>query len=191
MIKKLPIFLTMVLWPVLIFPQFIPEKGEKNRIEDADISEISVRERFFAGGFIGLQFGNSTMIGINTHVGFRLTNRLSAGVGGTYQYINDRWLGQSLSSHTYGGGVFARFRVIDRLFVHAEQEWLSLMSSIHVSGPDNRQRISEDNFLLGPGYGLPLSEKVRLNLLLLYNFNKDSQVYFNNPFFRVGVDIYL
>jgi len=189
MMKKVSIILIMVFWPVFVFPQFIPREKEKN--EDPDISELSVRERFFVGGFLGLQFGDFTMVGVNTHAGFRITNRLSAGIGGTYQYINDRWLGQSLSSHTYGGGVFARFRVFDQLFVHAEQEWLNLMSRPDNSGPETRQRISEDNFLLGPGYGLRLSEKVRLNLLVLYNFNKDSQVYFTNPFFRVGVDIYL
>ncbi len=174
-------------WPMLVFPQF----GQREAESEPDVRELSVRERIFVGGFVGLQLGNYTSVGINAHAGYRITNRLSAGFGGVYQFANDRWLGESFTSHMYGGGLFARFRVFDQLFIHAEHEWLSLISRIDLSGPDNRQRISEENLLLGLGYGLRMSERVRLNLLLLYNFNEETQVYFNNPFFRVGIDVYL
>lgn len=183
--RKLYVVLLMLLWPVFAFPQF----GERE--SDPDVGELSARERVFIGGFIGLQFGTFTSVSVNAHAGFRITNRLSAGMGGAYQFANDRWFGQSYTSHTYGGSLFARFRVFDQFFLHAEHEWLSLLSRLELSEPTERQRVSEQNFLLGPGYGLRMSERVRLNLLLLYNFNEETQVYFNNPFFRVGVDIYL
>ncbi len=185
--RTIIITLFVLCWPLLVFPQF----GQREQESDPDVRELSVRERIFVGGFVGLQVGHFTAVGINAHAGYRLTNRLSAGFGGVYQFANDRWLGESYSSHMYGGGLFARFRVFDQLYVHAEHEWLSLISRIDFSGPGNRQRISEDNFLLGLGYGVRMSERVRLNLLLLYNFNEDTQVYFNNPFFRVGIDVYL
>lgn len=158
---------------------------------DRNVSDMSTRERIFVGGFVGLQLGTFTAINLHLHAGYLITNRLSAGIGGNYQYANDRFMGQSYSSHVVGGSVFARFRVYDHLFLHAEGERLRLQSRLSLIDPDDRPTITENNLLVGPGYGLPLSDRVRINLLLLYNLNENSQVYFNNPFFKVGVDIYL
>ena len=87
--------------------QFFPQESH-----EPDFQELSIRERIFVGGFIGLQFGTQTAINISPLAGFRITERLSAGMGGTYQYFNDRWLGESYVTHVYGGSLFARFRVV-------------------------------------------------------------------------------
>ncbi len=163
--------------------------------EERDVGDLTHRERIFVGGFMGLQVGTYTAISVNLHGGYRITNRLSAGVGGHYQYTNDKWFGESYRSHVYGTNAFARFRVYSHFFMHAEYERLRLDTRAPLPGedfdPDDRARITEENYLLGAGYGLPLSDRVRINLLLLYNFNQDSQAHFDNPFFRVGVDVYL
>ncbi len=159
--------------------------------EERDVKDMSTRERIFVGGFVGLQFGTFTAVNIHALTGYRITNRLSAGIGGNYQYANDRWFGESFSSHMYGGGVFARFRVISHAFLHTEYERLSLRSRTPGGNNEDRPRVSEDNYFLGAGYGFPASDRVRINFLLLYNFNEDSQAYFDNPFFRVGVDVSL
>lgn len=160
---------------------------------ERDVSELSTRERIFVGGFIGAQFGNISVVSINLHAGYRLTNRLSAGIGGSYQYANYAWFQSASGSHTYGGSVFARYNVYSEFFLHAEAEMLSLQSrlpSFDVLLPD-RQRISESNYLVGAGYGFPVSERIRLNMLLLYNINDGSKAYLDNPFFRIGIDVYL
>ncbi len=164
--------------------------------EEADVRDLSPRERTFVGGFLGLQAGTAyTTISVNLHAGYRLTNRLSAGVAGNYQFMHDRWFGESFSSHTYGGSAFSRFRVYSRFFVHAEYERLRLQSRPSPFDddfdPDDRPTVTEDNYFMGAGYSLPMSDRVRLNLLLLYNFNENSQAYRDNPFFRVGVDVFL
>ncbi len=158
---------------------------------DRDVSEMTNKERIFVGGFVGVQLGTFTAINLHLHVGYLITNRFSAGIGGNYQYANDRFLGQSHSSHVVGGSVFARFRVVDHFFLHSEVERLRLQSRAGLIAPEDRPTITENNVLVGVGYGLPLSDRVRVNLLLLYNLNEKSQVYFDNPFFKVGVDIYL
>ena len=183
--KRIVINCLMLLLPLSAFSQF----GSME--EEADVKELSTRERFFVGGFIGLQFGTYTAVSVNTVAGYRLTNRLSSGIGGTYHYSNDRFGGPSLVSHTYGGSVFSRFRVIDKAFIHAEHEWLSVVSRMDWIEDGEIQRITETNFLLGPGYAIALSPRANLNILLLYNFNENSQVYLDNPFFRVGLDISL
>lgn len=160
--------------------------------DEPDVDDLSPRERIFVGGFVGLQFGTFTSIGLHLHAGYRITNRLSAGIGGNYQYTHDSWGIDTFSSHTYGANVFARLRTISNLFLHAEYEklWLESRSQFPTADED-RPSISENNFLLGAGYALHLSHRLRLNLLLLYNFNEDSQAYMDNPFFRVGVDVSL
>lgn len=159
--------------------------------EEPDVREMKVRERIFVGGFIGLQLGTQTAVNISPLVGYRISNRLSAGVGGTYQYYNDRFFGQSRSTHLYGYSAFARFRVIPRAFLHAEYERISLQSRVDQLGPEFGARVWEENFLLGAGYRQPLSDRVNFNLMLLYNFNTKSSVYYQNPIFRFGIDVSL
>lgn len=165
------------------------------RAEDVDVRDMSTRERIFVGGFLGLQAGTFTAISLHLHGGYLITNRLSAGVGGNYQYTREAWFGTSYSTHFYGANVFSRFQIISGFFLHGEYERIRLQSRIPVFDPDfdpdDRRSITEDNYFLGAGYGLPLSDRARINILLLYNFNQNSQAYLDNPFFRVGVDIFL
>lgn len=197
-------FIVCMAFPFLLHAQIL--EGDQ---QEKDVKDMSTPERIFVGGFLGLQFGSFTAINVNLHGGYRLTNRLSAGIGGMYQYSNDRWFNQSVVSHVYGGSVFARFRVVYQAFIHAEHEWLSVQSRAYLGSgmpgsgsqgipaqpgefdPENRPRSTERNFLLGPGYAFRVGPRVTLNILALYNFNQSSAVYFDNPFFRAGVDISL
>ncbi len=163
--------------------------------DETPVSDLGHRERLFVGGFLGLQFGTLTSVSVNLHAGYRLTNRLSAGMGGSYQFASDTWFGESYTSHVFGGSTFARFRVYNNVFLHAEFERLRLQSRLPPLNPDfdpdDRRSITENNYFAGAGYGFPVSDRIRLNLLLLYNFNENSQAYYDNPFLRVGVDVYL
>ncbi len=159
--------------------------------QNRSVRDMSPSERIFVGGFLGLQIGTFTAISIHLHGGYRITDRFSAGLGGNYQYTRDSFWGESLSSHVYGSNVFARFDVVANFFVHGEYERIQVRSYRSLTNPGERTTLIEDNYFLGLGYGLQASGRVRLNLLMLYNFNDESRVYLDNPFFRVGVDIFL
>jgi hypothetical protein len=200
---------TIMIGLLLVFPLCMQAQILEGETQEKDVKEMSTPERIFVGGFLGLQFGSFTAINVNLHGGYRITNRLSAGLGGMYQYSNDRWFNQSVVSHVYGGSVFARFRVVYQAFIHAEHEWLSVQSRGYLGeglpgtgfqflpgengtfDPDNRTRSTEKNILLGPGYSFRVGPRVTLNILALYNFNTSSAVYFDNPFFRAGIDVSL
>ena len=178
-----------ILFPVILL---IASPLFGQAAQERDVKEMKVRERIFVGGFIGLQFGTQTAINISPLAGYRITNRLSAGIGGTYQYYNDRLIpGQFNITHVYGYSFFTRFRIIPRAFLHAEYEKLNL-SSTRV-GPEFSPgtRIWEENYFLGGGYRQPLSDRVSLNIMLLYNFNKETNAYYQNPIFRFGIDVAL
>jgi len=191
--KKLlfvPVFL--MLLPLTLYGQIL---DGPQRDEEADVRDLSTRERLFVGGFVGLQFGTFTAVSLNMHAGYRLTNRISAGLGGMYQYSHERWFGDPIHSHVYGGSLFARLRVVSQAFIHAEHEWLSVQSRSFVegAGPEarDRARTTERNMLLGAGYGFRMGPRVRLNVMVLYNFNEASAVYYDNPFFKAGIDVSL
>jgi hypothetical protein len=183
MTKGLFIILSIIL---LAIPQLKAQAEE-----EPNVREMKVRERIFVGGFIGLQLGTQTAVNISPLVGYLITNRFSAGLGGTYQYYNDRFFGQSRTTHLYGYSAFARFRVIPRAFIHAEYERISLQSRVDQIGSEFGARVWEENIFLGGGYRQPLSDRVTFNLMLLYNFNTKSSVYYQNPIFRFGIDVSL
>ncbi|HSV88584.1 MAG TPA: hypothetical protein VLH61_08075 [Bacteroidales bacterium] len=176
---------------LFLFAILITSGLRANEVQEPDVKDLTIRERFFVGGFIGLQFGTQTAINVSPTAGFRFTNRLSAGVGGTYQYYNDRFFGRSFSTHVYGYSFFARFSILRRVFLHAELEQLSLKSRNEEFLGDPGERYWETNRFLGAGYRQPLSERVWFNIMVLYNFNEDSRAYFQNPIFRFGIDVAL
>jgi len=154
--------------------------------EDIDVRDLSYKERIFVGGYIGLQFGSYTFIDVSPLAGYRITNRISAGIGGTYQYMNDNYWGYG-STNIFGGSLFARISIIPQLFVHGEFEMLNLESGYFTENPE--KRFWEENYLLGLGYRQKISEKSSFNIMLLYNFNQDSYVYYQNPIFRFSIEV--
>lgn len=153
--------------------------------DEPDVKDLSFKERLFVGGHIGLQIGDFTFIDVSPLIGYRLTNNLSAGLGLTYQYFHYRHFGYG--THTYGGNIFARYTVIPQAFIYAEYEMLNLESSYF--DLDGRDRFWEYNYFLGAGYRVRLGRKAYFNLMLLYNFNKDSYIYFDDWVFRFSIEV--
>jgi hypothetical protein len=94
----------------------------------ADASPL--KNRFFFGGSLGLQFGSATYIDVSPLVGYKITPKLHAGVGLTYIYykVKDSYYNYAYETSIYGGRVFGRYYILDNLFGHAEFEILIWMS---------------------------------------------------------------
>ncbi len=164
--------------------------------EEPDVKDMPTRERILVGGNIGLQISNiNTMVLVSPRIGYRLTNRLTSGLGLTYQYYRHSGWGNTQYrsvTHIYGGSLFSRFSITRQLFLQAEYEALNLDSRMGtLINTDSDNRFWEQNYFLGGGYRAPLGSRASINLMLLYNFNQNSVVYFQNPIFRVGVDVSL
>lgn len=184
-VMRKSVFVLFILSLLLSLPSFAQQDKEPS------VKDQKVRERIFVGGFLGLQLGTQTAVNVSPLVGYRITNWLSAGLGGTYQYYNDRFLGESNVTHVYGYSFFTRVQIIPRAFIQGEYERLSLKSRVQDGAFIPGVRRWEENIFLGGGYRQPLSERATLNVMLLYNFNKESTAYYQNPIFRVGVDFRL
>lgn len=186
--QKLFIFTSVLLLLILPF-QAIADDEEKVR-------DLPTRERIYVGGYIGLQIGTITAIVVSPTVAYRFTNRYTMGLGGTYQYYRDRGWGVSpefsASTNIFGGSVFARYNVTRQFFAHTEFEALNLDSQMGFgTGSSLDGRFWEYNYFAGGGYRTPLGPRAYLNLMILYNFNPESVVHYQNPVFRFGLDVRL
>lgn len=153
-------------------------------------NSINWKDKIFYGGSLGLQFGNVTLVDISPMVGYKITPRIGIGVSPTYKYYQFRnYYGQSfdLKSHVWGGGLFGRVLIFDKIFAHAEYEYLTYKSK------DNSSSLTYINnynsVLVGAGYREPISENGFMYLLLLWNINETIDSPYNNPIIRAGFSI--
>lgn len=185
-ILKKAVLLASVILLIIVIPKSAISQ-EKEGEKEEEPKPKSIKERIFFGGSLGMQFGSITVINVSPMVGFKITNKMDIGLTGTYQYYNNKYF--SGSSDIYGGSLFARHTIYKQIFAHIEYEALSLGSARFSQTNLETNRFWEQNYFAGGGVRLHLGGKTYLNLMLLYNFNTDSKVYYQNPLFRFGIDI--
>lgn len=145
------------------------------------------------GGNFGLQIGAyTTYIQISPHISYHFTDWLATGVGLSYIFINYRD-NQVLpvSSHFFGGSVFAEAYFLKYLCAHVEYQPINYEEDWWRSLPDSK-RLWSNNLMIGGGYYQKPSDKYALYLLFLYNFtDKPSQDILGNPVLKAGFSIWL
>lgn len=143
--------------------------------------DIPFHERLIFGGNLGLQFGDITFIDASPLVGYKVTEKLIAGVGLTYIYIKYNSFG-GYNTNIYGGRVFSRFFMLDNIFLHGEVESLNGQWDYFTN-----RRFYVTNVLAGGGYRQALGPKAFANLTVLWNFNESAFSPYANPIIRGGV----
>ena len=138
-------------------------------------------DNFFTGGNLGAQFGDLTMINISPLLGYRVTERVSVGTRGIYQYVN--WRPVDFTSHVLGGALFGRYFIMENLFAHAEYEVING----HFGPSGGRSNI--ESFFLGGGYLYQLGGNTSLGVMALYDFINSRYSPYRNPIIRIGFNI--
>jgi len=159
--------------------------------------KLSPKERIFFGGNIGLQIGTITQIEIAPLVGYRITPRLSAGLGVKYEYYKDFFY----ETHIYGGRLFSNYLFIKDLnniiplgfngglFIQGEYEALNLETRVFdvLNEYPGQDRFWLHSVLVGGGLRLPAGKRSSINLTILYNLNQTANTPYSNPIIRFGV----
>ena len=155
-----------------------------------DVSKEKFRNRIYVGGNIGLQFGTVTFIDISPLVGYRITDKLSAGIGFTYWYFKDNRILTDINPNVYGGRIFGKYYLFPNVFAYSEYEVLN-MEVITSIGSYNylRERMNVESLFIGGGYSQRIGEHASFNLLLLWNLNESDFSPYFNPVFRTGFNI--
>ncbi len=201
-IKQLVVIFGLLLFQIQLHAQVVenlePSKQqEKSRFKD----------KLVFGGDFGLSFGTTTYIKIAPVIGYKITPRLTAGLGPIYiyeRYKYDRYIGGTLQSSTYGGKVFASFTVlkgsesggvlpIGNLLIHAENEVVStqpLMLQVLQSYPYYHYYFGDrrviDNLLLGFGLLQPVGGRFSVSIFILWDVTNNPYSLYSNPIIKFG-----
>lgn len=139
-------------------------------------------DKVYTGGGLGLQFGAVTLVNIAPDIGYKITERYSAGIGLRYMYFADRRYTPPYELNIYGASIFNRFIVTSFFFLHGEYEVLN--------GPWNQQfpknRFNLNNVWVGGGLRQGAGN-ASINIMALWNLNDEG--YLPNPQIRMGISI--
>jgi hypothetical protein len=177
--------------------------GHVNAQEYKPPSENSLSNRIFYGGGLGLQFGDITLIDISPMVGYRITEKLAAGITLTYKYykVKDYYAyylnlpSADLKSNIYGGSLFSRYFLFENLFVQAEYEYLLYSYDVYEQNKGgtgyskSNETIDLPSFFLGGGYRQPIGGRTFFTITVLYNFSDSPYSPYSNPIIRAGISV--
>jgi hypothetical protein len=127
---------------------------------------------------VALSFGVITVIGASPILGYRINDKYSAGIGGTYfHFRSGPW-----SSNIYGANLWNRFLIRDNLFLQAEYHRMNVPGRLSLD-----PRVNINMLYIGGGYRQRMGQRVSLVLTVLYDLIDDPNSPFINPMIRGGI----
>jgi hypothetical protein len=145
-----------------------------------------VESKVYYGGTLGLSFGSFFRLAVTPLVGYKLSPRASVGLKVQYEYTVDKRYAEEVTSHNYGGSVFARFIILPHVYAHAE---FAEMSYKYASGNYTSERQWVPFILLGGGYVQPISPRTALFVEVLFDVLQDAKSPYEKgtPWISAGV----
>src|SRR5690606_30612190 len=157
------------------------------------------KSKLVYGGGIGLSFGGMTNVMLAPVVGYRVLDRVAAGVGIGYQFVQVRngWqLTDPVSgavryydykSNNFFPSAWVRYKPLDWLFAHAEYQHNFVSTKKPYlngkGGVDSRnENYNVPCVLVGAGIRQGLSDFASLNILAFYDLLQDP----NSPYRNTG-----
>ena len=157
----------------------------------AGFSQNKLSDRIYFGGGGGFSAGTDfTNISVTPQVGYKITDRYSAGIGITYQYVRFNNIGKSLSN--YGWSVFNRFNITEQFFAYGEFERLTFEFFTDAPAFENTDRLGYNSLLLGGGFSNRIGRSSAFNTMVLYNvlYSANEPGPYRSPWvIRAGVGI--
>jgi hypothetical protein len=173
---------------IILLSSVLTTYGQRRREEPPP-----VKERLFFGGSLGLQFGTITDIELSPVVGLWVLPRLAVAAGPNFRYYKFR----DLKTNIYGGKAYMQFVVVQNfsnifpiggnigLFLHLENELLSLESSFWKNPPYTSERFYVNTVLAGPGISQQMGRRSSMNFAVLWALNDTEYGIYTNPELRI------
>jgi hypothetical protein len=152
------------------------------------------KERLFFGGNFALQFGTITDIEVSPVIGLWVLPRLAIAIGPDYRFYKNPYGRTDI----YGGSGYIQFVVIQDInnlipigahtgiFLHTENELLSLQSSFWKNSPFASERFFQNTLLAGVGISQKMGRRSSLDLMVLWALNASQYDIYSNPEIRVS-----
>lgn len=197
-------FLLIIIFFISSFNQL---EAQKKKDTDNKLKEELKEPYFFWGGSLWLGFGTYTYVDVNLTFGTQITERLSLGLSGKYQYYNQKGSVSSnyhtFETNVYGGSVFSQFQIIkdfrnifkvkghSGIIAHAEYEFLNTKYNYIYFNDLNsdRSRYWLHNILIGGGYFQQMGKKSKSYIILLWNINNAVDNPYIYPQLRIGFSV--
>jgi len=162
---------------------------EKHFLEESKGStgnqKISFKKRTYFGGNFQLVRSSPFELDLSPLFGYRITKKWSMGAGGTFRtsfIIKDNYLPSN--DGTWGYRLFLERQIKSSWLIHGEFESIANKSP----ATDELKKEWNSSLLAGIGKEVSLSNKLRMQILILYNFSNDFQKVYQSPFnFRLGL----
>ena len=152
----------------------------------AAFGQNKLADRIYYGGGGGFSAGTDFVnISLSPQVGYKITERYSAGIGLTYQYVRFTNIGESISN--YGWSVFNRYNITEQFFGYGEFERLSFQQDF-----ENTQRQGFNSLFFGLGFSNRIGGNAAFNTMVLYNvlYVENEPSPYRSPWvIRVGVGV--
>jgi hypothetical protein len=151
---------------------------------------VPLKERIFVGGDLGVSFGSDiTYIRVAPMLGYIVSPKFSVGLGPSYQYWEDRRFVPKLESTIWGGSTFARYFLLDAVFLQSEFEVLNLEEIAFSPNSDfgNRNRVTIPVWFVGGGYSQRTASGSGFFVAVMYDLIGDrNSPYPNDLVVRIG-----
>ena len=153
-----------------------------------------LKERLFFGGNFGLQFGTITDIQFSPVVGMWILPRLAVAAGPNFRFYKSPFD----KTVIWGGKAYTEFIVVQDLnnviplglhaglFLHLEDEVLSLESSFFRTPPYESKRFVQNTILAGGGISQQIGRRSSINLTPLWALSDSEYGIYGNPEIRVS-----
>lgn len=194
MIKFL--FTISILYSTFCFSQYDVDSTDVNATDSAKVDWFKVKQRIYVGGELSLNFGNQLYLYMAPLAGYEIYKGFSAGVQTMYQLRRAFFTnGSTITSHAFGGGVFARYRPPFFPYVMAQTEF-SLYNVENLNTLYNGDRTTIPSVMTGLGYSGGFGRSY-FYILLLYDFVDNPSMplprFFGNLplYIRYGMVFYL
>jgi len=135
----------------------------------------AMKDRFFFGGGIGAAFGSVDYVEIAPLFGLKVAPRVALGFQPFYSWTNDGRYSPSVAYTNYGARIFSRFRIVSNFFLEADYQFTSFE---YLNTYGGTTRATNNAFLAGAGYTMPMGRNVGLYFSALYDFSYND----NDPY---------
>ena len=166
-----------------------------------------LKGEFFLAPDFGLILGTINRIEFSPALGYYFTDRFCVAGGFKYEFYSETRLytnQSTIKTNIYGPRAFARFTIFKNLgdylpigmgtslFTHMEFESSSLERKYfdYPAYSDNG-RFWYSTVLVGGGFSQAATERIHLNILLLWDTDGGSTSLYNNPVIRFGFQFFL
>lgn len=147
--------------------------NEKENPAPQNESKIN-KDRWVLGGNFGGFIGEVSFVQISPMLGYKLTEKLTSGVGLNYILAASN----DLNMNVVGGSIWSRYKISPTVFLHSEFEQLQINARATGYQP---YRASAPVFMIGGGY-----LQGNFGVTVLYDVIQDADSPYQTPIIRIG-----